>query len=239
MRINALSQDTETGLYYLQSRYYDPATMRFINADDPNVIQMGTEEKQELNLYAYCLNDPVNSVDPSGYWTIASEANRLISVLFASIMALKLSGAALIAKVSAMILAVAPYLFVVVAVVAVSVATYYLAKKIALDKAIAKVKNTVKRNSKNRYWTATIQSGYVSVGRPLTYSQAVKEVASKRNVFAVTSYEAKAVARAAGGNSGNNNKPLYPEIHGKSSLGYYWHYHTYNRKGGHVFYLFG
>ena len=154
-------------------------------------------------------------------------------------MALKLSGAALIAKVSAMILAIAPYLFVVVAVVAVSVATYYLAKRIALDKAIAKVKNTVKRNSKNRYWTATIQSGYVSVGRPLTYSQAVKEVASKRNVFAVTSYEAKAVARAAGGNSGNNNKPLYPEIHGKSFLGYYWHYHTYNRKGGHVFYLFG
>ena len=124
MRINALSQDTETGLYYLQSRYYDPATMRFINADDPNVIQMGTEEKQELNLYAYCLNDPVNSVDPSGYWTIASEANRLISVLFASIMALKLSGAALIAKVSAMILAVAPYLFVVVAVVAVSAVSY-------------------------------------------------------------------------------------------------------------------
>lgn len=77
------------------------------------------------------------------------------------------------------------------------------------------------------------------MGRPLTYSQAVKEVASKRNVFTVTSYEAKAVARAAGGNSGNNNKILYPEIHGKSSLGYYWHYHTYNRKGGHVFYLFG
>ena len=54
-------------MYYLQSRYYDPATMRFINADDPNVIQMGTEEKQELNLYAYCVNDPVNSVDPTGY----------------------------------------------------------------------------------------------------------------------------------------------------------------------------
>ena len=69
VRINALSQDTETGLYYLQSRYYDPATMRFINADDPNVIQMGTEEKQELNLYVYCVNDPVNGIDPTGYWT--------------------------------------------------------------------------------------------------------------------------------------------------------------------------
>ena len=41
--------------------------MRFINADDPNIIQMGTEEKQELNLYAYCLNDPVNYVDYNGF----------------------------------------------------------------------------------------------------------------------------------------------------------------------------
>ena len=54
-------------MYYLQSRYYDPTTMRFINADDPNIIQMGTEEKQELNLYAYCLNDPVNYVDYNGF----------------------------------------------------------------------------------------------------------------------------------------------------------------------------
>ena len=44
-------RDTETGLYYLQSRYYDPTTMRFINGDDPNIIQMGSNEKQELNLY--------------------------------------------------------------------------------------------------------------------------------------------------------------------------------------------
>ena len=67
IRYRGYYQDTETGLYYFQSRYYDPATMRFINADDPNVIQMGSTEKQELNLYAYCVNDPVNSVDPSGY----------------------------------------------------------------------------------------------------------------------------------------------------------------------------
>ena len=59
-------------------------------------------------------------------------------------------------------------------------------------------------------------------------------------VFAVTWYEAKAVALEAGGSIGNNNKSLYPEIDkGKENVkGYYWHYHTYNRKGGHVYYLF-
>ena len=67
IRYRGYYQDVETGLYYLQSRYYDPATMRFINADDPNVIQMETEEKQELNLYVYCVNDPENGVDPTGY----------------------------------------------------------------------------------------------------------------------------------------------------------------------------
>ena len=67
IRYRGYYQDAETGLYYLQSRYYDPTTMRFINADDPNIIQMGSTEKQELNLYAYCVNDPVNCVDPSGY----------------------------------------------------------------------------------------------------------------------------------------------------------------------------
>ena len=66
IRYRGYYQDTETGLYYLQSRYYDPTTMRFINADDPNIIQMGSAEKQELNLYAYCVNDPVNCVDPTG-----------------------------------------------------------------------------------------------------------------------------------------------------------------------------
>ena len=70
IRYRGYYQDVETGLYYLQSRYYDPATMRFINADDPNIIQMGSTEKQELNLYAYCVNDPVNSVDPTGYGAI-------------------------------------------------------------------------------------------------------------------------------------------------------------------------
>lgn len=108
------------------------------------------------------------------------------------------------------------------------------------EKADAKIKSTVKQNSKVRYWTANILNEYVDIGRELTFNQAVSEVSSGRSVFTVTWYEAKAVAIAAGGDSGSNNKQLYQEIDkGKENTpGYYYHYHTYNRQGGHVYFLF-
>ncbi len=107
-----------------------------------------------------------------------------------------------------------------------------------ISKADAKIKQTVKQSSKTRYWSANLKGQYVDIGRPLTFNQAVAEVATGRNVFTVTWYEAAAVARAAGGKTGANNTPLPREIHGGGKKGYYWHYHTYNRKGGHVYYLF-
>lgn len=58
--------DTETGLYYLQSRYYNPKTCRFINAD--NSISSSFESTHGYNLFAYCFNNPVNMGDSSGNW---------------------------------------------------------------------------------------------------------------------------------------------------------------------------
>ena len=55
--------DWETGFYYLQSRYYDPTTGRFISADsqfDKNAGVCG------YNLYAYCANNPVIYYDTEG-----------------------------------------------------------------------------------------------------------------------------------------------------------------------------
>ena len=56
--------DTETQLYFLKTRYYDPAVCRFINADD--VSYLDPENVNGLNLYAYCLNNPVMYIDPNG-----------------------------------------------------------------------------------------------------------------------------------------------------------------------------
>ena len=59
--------DTETGLYYLQTRYYDPETCRFISQD--SIDYADPETINGLNLYAYCINDPVNNIDPTGTWS--------------------------------------------------------------------------------------------------------------------------------------------------------------------------
>ena len=58
--------DNETGFYYLQSRYYDPEIGRFINADG-EISDVGGDIRG-YNLFAYCLNNPVNMLDQTGNW---------------------------------------------------------------------------------------------------------------------------------------------------------------------------
>ena len=55
--------DEETGFYYLQSRYYDPTTGRFVSAD---VMLSTGQGVLGHNCYAYCLGNPVSLVDTLG-----------------------------------------------------------------------------------------------------------------------------------------------------------------------------
>ena len=83
--------DGESELYYLKARYYDPAIARFMQEDThwnthnsiygDNPIYMGGNPMpnnnammQSLNLYTYCINNPIRYYDPTGH--ILSDADK-------------------------------------------------------------------------------------------------------------------------------------------------------------------
>ena len=69
LRYRGYYYDSETGFYYLQSRYYDPAIGRFINADSYASTDM--VGLLSTNMFSYCENNPVMRVDPTGkFWDI-------------------------------------------------------------------------------------------------------------------------------------------------------------------------
>lgn len=64
-RYRSYYYDTETNLYYLNSRYYSPRMGRFINCDG---IIGSYKSVTGYNLYAYCSNNPVDSCDMNGFF---------------------------------------------------------------------------------------------------------------------------------------------------------------------------
>ena len=62
--------DSETGFYYLRSRYYDPENHRFINADTYASTDSG--DAISCNMFAYCNNNPVVFLDSTGMYSISA-----------------------------------------------------------------------------------------------------------------------------------------------------------------------
>ena len=62
-RYRSYYYDSETNLYYLNSKYYSPVLKRFLNAD---VILGANKDIMSYNLYAYCSNNPISYLDSFG-----------------------------------------------------------------------------------------------------------------------------------------------------------------------------
>ncbi|WP_423229849.1 RHS repeat-associated core domain-containing protein [Desnuesiella massiliensis] len=77
-RYRGYRYDNETGLYYLQSRYYNPEWGRFLNADG-----IGGEVGILLshNMFTYCFNNPVNLEDPSGNWPTLGQIFKAAAIV--------------------------------------------------------------------------------------------------------------------------------------------------------------
>ena len=247
LRYRGYYYDFDSGLYYLQSRFYDANTGRFINADEPTLIGANGGVVSN-NLFAYCDNNPVMKSDPDGHFVLTTTLVIAILYVFANILlcysiyanydswvkfctavgngldsawkSLK-KGASSVWRWSKSKL---------------KLLKAQLTNYLTSAKADATIRSKVKRNSKTRYWSATLRNGHVDLGRRLSLSEAVKEVRKGKSVFTVTRAEARALAKKAG----NNKKPVGPEIDkGKNGVvGYYFHYHTYNRNGAHIWFLY-
>ena len=69
IRCRGYYYDAESDFYYLQSRYYDPVSKRFMSADEPEVLTVTLMSLTDKNLFAYCDNNPVVRADQEGrFW---------------------------------------------------------------------------------------------------------------------------------------------------------------------------
>ena len=66
--------DDESGLYYLQSRMYNPVIARFMQED---TYRGQANDPLSLNLYVYCANNPIKYWDPDGHVTTAWDTKKL------------------------------------------------------------------------------------------------------------------------------------------------------------------
>ncbi len=138
--------DDEIGLYYLQSRYYNPAIARFINTDEAVFGICLTELITSHNLFAYTDNSPVVNVDKNGFYGYSAYA--VSSTMYAQMTAMAAAATSLMVSIKAFV-AMIWNIFVVVSLLLIAIAAI-----IYLCKTIGNVYSTVQTKinvSKNEY----------------------------------------------------------------------------------------
>ena len=88
LRYRGYYLDSETGYYYLQSRYYNASICRFINSDDIVITGLSKSLYSGLNAYSYCRNNSINCIDKDGYMAASVAVGVGASILFEKIMEL-------------------------------------------------------------------------------------------------------------------------------------------------------
>ncbi len=84
LRYRGYYYDSETGLYYISARYYDPIVKRMLNSDDELLSAVSPQALTDKNYFAYCDNNPVTRADGEGsFWHIV--AGAVVGAVFNSL----------------------------------------------------------------------------------------------------------------------------------------------------------
>lgn len=83
LRYRGYYYDSETKLYYLNYRYYDPETGRFLSTDD--------RTSDDFGLYVYCMNNPINMVDYDGHEAVTLAALTILGAPEVALLAAAVS----------------------------------------------------------------------------------------------------------------------------------------------------
>ncbi len=92
----------ETGLYYLNNRYYNSVQCRFINLDDVSLLGANSDFTS-LNLFVYCGNNPIYRIDNNGYfWNtiIGAVAGAIVGGITAAITGADIAAGAVSGAIS-------------------------------------------------------------------------------------------------------------------------------------------
>ena len=249
--------DIDDSRYYLQSRYYKHQWGSFINADLPQIAQQTKNEVNGLNLFTYCNNDPVNNEDQSGYSVVLSTlaiagiiatclllVGVTLSVYFLvnstdfkpainTISNLNrnygMTKKAILAFLKTSIKATFNY------AKAYIITLYKIASAaIVIACANKKIESKVKKNSKQRYWIASLKkiygAPYIELGPSVSFSLAVDEINSKRHIFTVTKKEGRILTNRCG--------KIYVYHSNNQHNGYFPHFHPKNSKKSHIWFMF-
>jgi len=193
---------------------------------------------QSTNMYAYCANNPVMYLDPSGMIAIVDdlvEAGLLIA--YGILLILSIVG---VASATGALDDITGFVNDTIDSISIAVnnavyETKTAAKNAAIVAATA-ILSMIQKNQDTRYWSATLDfsNGGPNIGRPLTFDEAVAEIQRGGNVICRFSYEASGLAIVAGGNV----KPILHNPH-FAGVNFYEHYHLSNYAiGSHIWYIY-